>query len=462
MTPLDQSLRGWIDSYATELGLVRVKDLIQPRLYEATAILAQLETREGAPPVLFTQVSDLDASPSRAAMLFNAYARLASVERALGLQAGTWPRLLEQIPALSSQLREPVTVSEVPVQEVVDGDGADLRHLPWTRHVEHEGGEYFTPIIAARSPDSDRYNLSWNRVMFLDRRHAGVHISPRQLWSFHRQAEEMGSDLPVALVLGHHPAFNLAAAALTGIAVDEYHVAGALLGQPLAVAPSVTYGETLMIPAQAELILEGRLLAGQRVVEGPFGEYMRYLGPQKLSHVFELDAVTSRPKPTILEIFAGHHDHLNAHISIHASLLVAAQAAVPQVMSLGWFKGGGPTTAVVGVRKSAEGQPMRAALAVLAASNLVKQVVVVDDDIDVFDPQQVMWAISTRVRAGEDLTVLKGLQGSLLDPSHPGFGTTSGFVIDATWPLDKPAPPIARVPAEAIERFPLDRYTLEM
>lgn len=458
----DQSLGSWIDRNGHDLGLVRVKELVRPNQYEATAILAQLETADGAPPVLFTQVGDLSGSASEVSMLFNAYGRLASIERALGIEAGTWPRLLEQIPTRSAQLREPVIVNEVPVQEMVfDGESVSMSILPWTRHVEFEGGDYFTPIIAARSPDSARYNLSWNRVMFLDDRHAGVHISPRQLWSFHRQAEEAEEDLPVALVLGHHPAFNLAAAALTGLAIDEYQVAGALLGEGLAVAPSMSYGEALLIPAHAELILEGRLLAGRRVVEGPFGEYMRYLGPQKLSHVFELDAITSRPQPVILEIFAGHHDHLNAHISIHASLLAAARAAVPQVTSLGWFRGGGPTTVVVALRKSAEGQPMRAALAVLAAGNLVKQVIVVNDDIDVFDAQQVMWAISTRVRTAEDLTVLKGLQGSLLDPSHPGFGTTSGFVIDATWPLDKPAPPMARVPAEAIEQFPLNRYTLE-
>jgi 2,5-furandicarboxylate decarboxylase 1 len=297
--------------------------------------------------------------------------------------------------------------------------------------------------------------------MFLDSRHAGVHISPRQLWAFHREAEEAGADLPVALILGHHPAFNLAAAALTAMAVDEYHVAGALLGGPLEVAPSVSFGDVLLIPAQAELIIEGRLLAGKRVVEGPFGEYMKYLGPQKLSHVLEVDAITSRSRPVILEIFAGHQDHLNAHVSIHASLLAAARAAVPQVVDLGWFQGGGPTTAVVSLRKSADGQPMRAALAVLASGNLIKQVIVVDDDIDVFDAQQVMWAISTRVRAGDDLTILKGLQGSLLDPSHPGFGTTTGFVIDGTWPVGQPRPPMARVPDEAIARFPIARYTIE-
>ena len=457
-----QSLGGWLEANGHALGLIRISDLIQPHRYEATAILAQLETSDGGPPVLFERVGDLDGVPAEAGLLFNAYSRSAAVQRALGFESEDLEGLLEQLPSRSADLHPPLMAASTPVQEVVLREReVDLRRLPWTRHVEFEGGDYFTPIIAAKSPGRDRYNLSWNRVMFLDARHAGVHISPRQLWGFHREAEEASEDLPVALILGHHPAFNLAAAALTAMAVDEYHVAGALLGAPLEVAPSITFGDELLIPAQAELIVEGRLLAGRRVVEGPFGEYMRYLGPQKLSHVFEVDAISSRSSPVILEIFAGHQDHLNAHISIHASMLAAARAAVPQVVRLGWFRGGGPTTAVLSLRKSADGQPMRAALAVLAAGNLIKQVIVVDDDIDVFDPQQVMWAISTRVRAGDDVTILKGLQGSLLDPSHPGLGTTTGFVIDATWPTGQPRPPRARVPDEAVARYPLDRYTMQ-
>jgi 2,5-furandicarboxylate decarboxylase 1 len=458
----EQSLGAWLESYGRELGLIRVHDVVHPNEYEAAAILAQLEAPEGAPPVLFTRVTDLDGNLARARLLFNTYAKRASVQRALGLEARDWRDLLDQLPGRTANLQSPRLAQEAPSQEVITrGDDLSLRGLPWTRHVEFEGGDYFTPIIAARSPGSERYNLSWNRVMYLDPRHAGVHISPRQLWAFHREAETAGEDLPVALILGHHPAFNLAAAALTALAVDEYDVAGALMGTNLAVTPSVSYGHELLVPAEAELIVEGRLLSGQRVVEGPFGEYMRYLGPQKLSHVLEVDAITSRRDPTILEIFAGHQDHLNAHVSIHASLLAAARAAVPEVVDLGWFQGGGPTTAVVALRKSADGQPVRAAFAVLAAGNLVKQVVVVDDDIDVFNAQQVMWAISTRVRAGEDINILKGLQGSLLDPSHPGFGTTTGLVIDATWPVGQPKPPSARVPADAIARFPIDRYTIE-
>jgi 2,5-furandicarboxylate decarboxylase 1 len=456
------SLGEWLDVYGTATGLLTVDEMVDPGVYEATAILHHLETPTGGPPVLFPNLRNLNGERSPARMLFNTYSKRRSVGLALGVQTESWNDLLETLPEISANLQKPIEATDAPVQDtVIQGDTLDLKILPWTKHVEMEGGLYFTPILAAKQPGSDRYNLSWNRVMYLDPTHAGVHISPRQLWSFQREAEQAGEDLPVAMVLGHHPAFNLAAAALTAMDIDEYHVAGALMGQPLQVAPSVRFGEELMIPAGAEMIIEGRLLAAHRVVEGPFGEYMRYLGPQKLSHLFEADAITFRPDPIILEIFAGHRDHLNAHVSIHASLLAAARTAVPQVTRVGWFQGGGPTTAVVALDKSADGQPMRAAMAILSAGNLIKQVIVVDDDIDVFDAQSVMWAISTRVRADEDLTMLKGLQGSLLDPSHPGFGTTTGFVIDGTWAVGQPRPPVARVPADAVSRFPLDRYTLK-
>jgi 2,5-furandicarboxylate decarboxylase 1 len=453
------SLGEWLARHSDATGVLTVKDLVDPAIYEATAILAQLETPTGAPPVLFAELRNLKGESSPARMLFNTYSSRRSVALALGVEADDWNDLLEALPQISSNLQRPIETTDVPVQDtVIQGDELDLRILPWTKHVEMEGGLYFTPILAAKQPGSDRYNLSWNRVMYLDSTHAGVHISPRQLWAFQREAEQVGDDLPVAVILGHHPAFNLAAAALTAMEIDEYEVAGALMGQPLDVAPSVRFGNDLMIPAGAELIIEGRLIAAHRVVEGPFGEYMRYLGPQKLSHLFEADAITHRPDPIILEIFAGHRDHLNAHVSIHASLLAAARAAVPQVRRVGWFQGGGPTTAVVALDKSADGQPMRAAMAVLSAGNLIKQVIVVDDDIDVFDAQGVMWAVSTRVRADEDVTILKGLQGSLLDPSHPGFGTTTGFVIDATWRMGQPRPPVARVPEMALSRFRLDGY----
>ena len=233
------------------------------------------------------------------------------------------------------------------------------------------------------------------------------------------------------------------------------------MGEPVRVTASVSYGSDLLVPADADVVVEGRMLAGKRAVEGPFGEFLRYVGPQKLSQIIEVDAVTWRRGGSVLEIFTSHADHFNAHIAIEASLFQRARIAVPQVTAVSWFRGGGPTTLVIAIRKSAEGQPMRAAFAAMAASNTIKQVIVVDDDIDIEDSHRVVWAMSTRVRAMEDINIVKGIQGHLLDPSQIGYGATSGFVIDATKPLGDPFPPEAVVPDWALERYPLANYGLD-
>ncbi len=457
-----RSLRDWLRVQGPAAGLLRVDELVDPYDFEATAILHQMEgTPGGPPPVLFPRARSLDKNPSPFALAFNAYGSLAGTAASLGVEASSWPELLAAYTRIVANPRPVEVVAQADVQaHVRTGDEVDLGPLPWVRHVVMDGGPYFTPIVVAREPGTERYNLSWNRAMHLDRRHLSVHISPRHLWSHHRDAEEQGDDLPVAIVLGHHPAFNLAAAALTTITDDEYEVAGALMGAGVRVVPSVSYGDALLVPADAEIVIEGRLLAGTRAVEGPFGEYLRYVGPQKLSHVVEVDAMTWRDEATVLEIFTGYLDHLNAHISIEASLLEAAHRAAPQTTAVSWFRGGGPTTLVIAMRKTLEGQPMRAALAAMAASNIIKQVIVVDDDIDIEDSHEVLWAVSTRVRAEDDITILKNLQGNLLDPSQTGYGPTSGFVVDATKPLGKPFPPPARVPEDAVARYPLDRYTI--
>jgi 2,5-furandicarboxylate decarboxylase 1 len=459
--PTSPTLADWLADPRVPLRIV--EDLVDPAAFEATAILEQLEP-QGAPPVLFPRVRSLDGSEGEFQLLFNAYGALPSVAAALNASAASWPALLKDYVKRVRELREPTRSTTAAVQEnVVAGSDVDLRILPWTKHVAGEGGEYFTPIAVARDPGgSRRYNLSWNRAMYLDPRRIGVHISPRDLWSFHRAAEGAGKPLPVALVLGHHPAFNLGAAALATSSLDEYHIAGALLGEGVRVAPSQSYGEELLIPADAEVVIEGRLLPGVRTAEGPFGEYLRYLGPQKISHVVEVDAITWRKGAVILEIFTCHLDHLNAHVSIEASFLDKAQGAVPQVSGVSWFRGGGPTTLVIAMRKTAEGQPMRAAMAAMSASNLVKQVIVVDDDIDIEDAHQVLWAVSTRLRAESGLVPLKNLPGIPLDPSGAGpFDPTSGFVMDATWPLGRPYPPTGRVADSVLARFPLSRYRIK-
>lgn len=455
------SVGAWLRDHGSSIGALQISQPVDPMRFEATAYLEQLEREQPAPPpVLFSAPRTLAGDGGEFRLLFNAYASLPALNSMLDMQSPTWPDFLARYTdRVAGKAVPQAAVGGVPVQDNVrTGGEVDLRVLPWVRHVTMDGGPYFTPIVVARGAGESRYNLSWNRAMYLDERHIAVHISPRHLWAYQRQAEERGEDLRVALVLGHHPAFNLGAAALTSHEDDEYEVAAGLLGGELRVAPSVSYGEDLLVPADAEVVIEGRLLAGQRAVEGPFGEYLLYVGPQKLSQVMEVDALTWRHSPTIVEIFTSHIDHLNAHIAIEASIFQKVRAAIPQVVGISWFRGGGPTTLVLAVAKSSEGQPMRAALAALAASNIIKQVIVVDEDVDIENSHDVLWAVSTRMRADEDITILHNLQGNLLDPSQPGTGKTSGFVIDATKPLGVPFPPVARVPAWAIAAYPLDSF----
>lgn len=454
-----RTLAGWLH----ELGRLRtLARPVRPSDYEATAILAQLEEQGDTQPLLFEQPCRPSGERSEFRLLFNAYGTLAAVAAALGSDATSWQdllahysrRVVERRPAIRLGAGEHARVQT----HVARGDEVDLDVLPWARHVDLEGGLYFSPIVSACADDGSRQNLSWNRAMYLDERHIAIHASPKDLWGFHRAREEQGASLPVALVLGHHPAFNLAAAAIGDASTDEYEIAGALLGAPVRTAASVSYGEELLVPADAEAVVEGRLLPGTRAVEGPFGEYMRYLGPQKLSHVMEVDAITWAPDPVIVEIFTCHTDHFNAHISLEASFLERARAVVPQVTRVSWFRGGGPTTLVIAMRKSGEGQPMRAAMAALSAQLTLKQVIVVDDDIDIEDPHEVLWAVSTRVRNDVDVSAIPNLPGITLDPSGAGYDTTCGLVVDATWPLHRAHPPVGRVPQTAVRRYRIADY----
>lgn len=454
----------WLRNCGHSVGARVVTNVVDPMSFQATAYLEHLERQQSAPPpVLFSAPTALGGGRSEFRLLFNAYGSLPSIASMLSLDSKDWPALLGDYSKKVARKAAPtVETGPVPVHEnVLRSDEVDLAVLPWVRHVSMEGGPYFTPIIVARDPVTSRYNLSWNRAMYLDAHHIAVHISPRHLWSYQRGAEERSEDLKVALVLGHHPAFNLAAAALTSHEDDEYETATALFAGRMRIAPSVSYGSELMVPADAEVVIEGRLLAGQRAVEGPFGEYLLYLGPQKLSHVMAVDAITWRKNPIIVEIFASHRDHLNAHIAIEASIFQQVRVSVPQVVGISWFRGGGPTTLALAIKKSSEGQPTRAALAALAASNIIKQVIVVDDDIDIENTHEILWAVSTRMRADEDITVVHNLQGNLLDPSQTGSGKTSGFVMDATKPLNVPFPPIARVPDQALAEYSFDSFQVE-
>ncbi|MBI3077609.1 MAG: UbiD family decarboxylase [Deltaproteobacteria bacterium] len=461
---MSRDLRGWIEEVELKAPgeLLRVKRSVAPDRFEPTALLEQLEDRGEYPAVLFERITNLRGEPTPFMALMNVFGNPRKIGLAMGLaEPAGRAELFQTYLRRAAQPRKVQVVGpgEAPAKEVVvRGRDLDLAALPFFRHNYMEGGPYFTGIVGARALDSQRYNISWNRMMYLDATHMATYMSPRHLWSHFYEAEEQGQALPGALVLGHHPGFHLASAALTTLNDDEYEVAGGVLGEPLRVTPSEAYGEALLVPADAEVLIEGEIVPHRRTIEGPYGEFTGYTGPERLSWLFEVKALSMRRDAIFIEIFGSHRDNMAAHFPIEAHIYDRVRHAVPTVKDLCWIESGGPHNLIISIKKRIEGEPLRAAMAAIAASNFIKHVIVVDEDIDPGDLREVSWALATRFQAEDDLTVLKGMQGHVLDPSLRHEIRGSGMVLDCTVPLDRPYPRRARVPKDVRERMPLGEY----
>jgi len=459
-----KDLRAWIETVEREAPeeLVRVKKGVDPDQFEATAVMDKLESTGRTPAVLFESPKALSRNNYGFKLLMNTFGTFSKMAMAFDLPPDT-PRiqLMQEILERQDREKEMTILSprDAPVNEnQVNGDDLDLNIFPMVRHVDMDGDRYFTPIVVSKNLVTGRYNISWNRMMYLDPRHLGIYMSPRHLWSYFRESEEAGKNLPIAVVLGHHPAFHMTGALLTPLDRDEYKVAGSFLDDDIRVTPSLSYGEELYVPADAEIVIEGEIVAGQRTVEGPFGEYTGYSGPQRVSWLFEAKALNFRSDGIIIDIFPCKTEHLNAHLPIEASLLRTIRGAVPNVTDTRWVDSGGPLTIIIQMKKKVEGEPMRAANAAFSASNFIKIAIVVDEDIDLDNPKDVMWAVSTRVQPESDVQIMKNLQGHVLDPSLRSEIRGSGMIIDATKPVDRPFPVKGGVPEDVLSKISLKDY----
>ena len=347
-------------------------------------------------------------------------------------------------------------------QEVVHR-GVDPRELfPIPTHSEHDSGPYISAgLVIARNPKTGVQNVSINRVQVTDAKRLGVLILPRHLHAFFQAAEEMNQPLHVAVVIGVDPLTLLASQAIAPIDHDELEVAGALRGAPLEVAKCLT--SDVRVPADAEIVIEGRLLPGVREPEGPFGEFPRYYSAREDREVIEVDAITHRRSPLFHTIVPAEMEHLLlGAIPREATLLAHLQRSFPNVIDVHLPVGGTCRYhLVVKMKKRREGEPKNVIMGAFGGHFDIKQVIVVDEDVDIHDAAQVEWAVATRFQADRDLLVVSGAQGSALDPSTTtAFGTadipphlqgmSAKMGLDATRPMhyDSHVYTVVRIPGE--------------
>lgn len=334
----------------------------------------------------------------------------------------------------------PVGVQDGPVKEIKITSHVDLRkQLPMITHYEKDGGPFITAgVVIAEDPGKRIRNISYHRLQVMGKDEIGIFISPRHLWTLYREAEMAGKSLEVAVAVGLDTAVRLAAAtwgALIPLGFDEFSIAGALRGNPV----EIISGETVevMVPAKAEIIIEGEILPNRRSTQGPLVNYAGTYGDTWEGPVIKVKAITHRKFPVYQDLlpFTPEH-HLLLSLPYEPVLFQAVRASVPGTKAVHIPPSGcGKFHAVISLRKEHEGDGKDAILAGFSSSRDLKLVTAVDDDVDPYNPREVEWAVATRFQADRDLVVITGAKGNALDPSCEPTGITARMGIDATKPL---------------------------
>jgi len=430
-----QDLRSFIAAYALASPgeVVRVSDPVSIE-HDVMALVLEYERRRRYPVLIFERVAGYDIP-----IVANVVASRQALAFALGVPEGALAG--EYARRIKAPIK-PVVVAEPPFRHrVLTGDAVDLTTLPIPLYFPGDAGRYLTAgMLVARDPDTGVETEGYHRFQVKGRNRMGVSLhSRRRMFEYQRRAEAKGQPLPCAVVLGLHPLVSMGSLAYPPPDVGKFAVVGGLFGEPLQVAACATID--LHVPAAAEIVIEGEILAGTREPEGPFGEFTGYFSRRSTEHVFVARALALRERPWFQSIGSGRAgDHITTLGLIReAEISNALSRVIPNVTAVHVpLSGTSSFTAYVSIKQSRPGEAKHVIPIVLGVDHYLKLVIVVDDDIDVFDEADVLWAVATRMQPDRDLVVIAGSLGALLDPSADERGVTAKLGIDATRPFGEP------------------------
>jgi len=431
----DQDLRSFVAAYerAHPGEVIRVTDQVSIE-EDVMALVLEYERRRRYPILIFEKVAGHDMP-----IVCNVVASRGALAFALGVdERGLAPEYARRI----KDHVKPVVLADPPFrQRVLAGPALDLARLPIPRYFPGDAGRYLTAgMLVARDPETGVETEGYHRFQLKGRDRMGVSLhSRRRMFEYQRRSEAKGRALPCAIVLGLHPLVSMGSLAYPPPDVGKFEVVGGLFGEPLQVAPCSAVD--LHVPASAEIVIEGEILAGVREPEGPFGEFTGYVSRRSTEHVFVAKAVAMRERPWFQSIGSGRAgDHITTLGLIReAEIANALGRVIPNVRGVHVpLSGTSSFTAYVSIAQSRPGEAKHVIPIVLGVDHYLKLVIVVDDDIDVFDESDVLWAVATRMQPDRDLVVISGSLGALLDPSADKRGVTAKLGIDATRPFGEP------------------------
>lgn len=328
-------------------------------------------------------------------------------------------------------------VNNGPVKENIIKRNIDLpRIIPIPKFNGRDSARFITAgVMVVKDPETNRYQTSIRRFQVNGGNNLCALIASPKLSKDFYELEKQNKPMEVAIVLGYDAYFLLASQVPSATyGVDKYEIDSALRGEPLELVKCESVD--LLVPAYAEIVLEGRLIPGKRESEGPFGELMGYYGGVSHCPIIEIDTIMHRNNPIFQVAFPCREEHLANGLIREVELYNNLKNFV-DVVDVNVTEGGGYRfNAFVSINKKQEGDGKSAILASLGFNRELKQVVVVDPDVNIYDVQDIEWAITTRAQAGNDLVTVKGGLGSSLEPSHGLKGKTDKIGIDATKPLN--------------------------
>ncbi len=313
----------------------------------------------------------------------------------------------------------------------------DLTELPILTYYSRDGGPYITSgVIIAKDPETGVRNASIHRMLVLDKDRLTARIVPRHLYTYHQRAEALDEPLELAIAIGMHPATLLATTTSVPINVDELEVANNFHQGEMKLIKCETVD--LEVP-ECEILLEGRMLPHERAEEGPFVDLTDTYDVVRMEPVIELDRMHYHHDSMYHAIMpAGFEHKLLQGLPQEPRIFNAVQNTVPTVKNVALTEGGCCWLhAAISIQKQTQGDGKNVIMAALAAHPSLKHCVVVDEDIDIFDAEDVEYALATRVKGDEDILIVPGARGSSLDPCAKPDGTTTKVGVDATKPLDK-------------------------
>jgi len=410
------SLRDYIHHLDSQNRLIKIAPPISTD-YEIAGLLKKLEPT----PLLFEQVLD---SPFR--VIGNLFCNKAAFAGYFGIQVH------EIIPFMMAAIerRSPCPLVEAaPCQEVALLE-PDLDQLPILRHCERDGGRYISSgVVIARHPGYGQ-NVDFHRCMQISQSEMAMRVVRGR--HFDAFLNDLGQ-VDVAVCLGLPPNVLAAAATSVEIGVDELEIANAM--QPLPVTRARTVD--VLVPAEAEFVLEGTVFADRRHAEGPFVDLTETYDTVRQEPVFEVKAITHRKDAIWQALLPGGLEHKLLMGMPREPTIFQQVSQVVKCLDVHIDPGGCSWLhAVVKIEKQAEDDGKKAILAAFAGHRSCKHVFVVDEDIDIYDPQQVEWAMATRFQGDADLLVLEKEPGSSLDPSaEVDTHRTTKIGFDLTKPL---------------------------